>query len=158
MSLFNTQRKASGNATAGEAKLAPKAVKAKAPKETKLKAIKLPKAEKVAEEKTKGANEKRVAAVQGVVFPKDSAVIKPRVTEKSGLLSQQGIYTFDVRTDVNGKQIAAAVSEAYKVTVVNVNVSPVHAKAMFMRNKRGSTVAGKKAYVTLKKGDTIEFI
>lgn len=149
MSLFNTQRKASGNATAGEAKLAPKAVKAKAPKETKL---------KTSEAKTKSTNEKRVAAVQGVVFPKGSAVIKPRVTEKSGLLSQQGIYTFDVRTDVNGKQIAAAINEAYKVTVVNVNVSPVHAKAMFMRNKRGSTVAGKKAYVTLKKGDTIEFI
>lgn len=158
MSLFNTQRKAAGNATAGEAKLAPKAVKAKAPKETKTKAIVVPKAEKIAEAKTKSVNEKRVAAVQGVVFPKDSAVIKPRVTEKSGLLSQQGIYTFDVRVDANSKQIAGAIALAYKVTPVKVNVSAVKSKAMFARNKRGRTISGKKAYVQLKKGDVIEFI
>ncbi len=158
MSLFNTQRKAAGNATAGEAKLAPKAVKAKAPKETKAKAIVVPKAEKAAEAKAKTANEKRAEAVHGVSFPKGGAVIKPRVTEKSGLLSQQGIYTFDVRIDANSKQIAAAIAAAYKVTPVRVNVSAVKSKAMFARNKRGSTSAGKKAYVQLKKGDVIEFI
>ena len=29
---------------------------------------------------------------------------------------------------------------------------------MFVRGKKGKTVAGKKAYVHLKKGDVIEFI
>jgi large subunit ribosomal protein L23 len=158
MSLFNTQRKASGNATAGEAKLAPKAVKAKAPKETKAKAIVVPKAEKKAEEKTKNANEKRAEAAHGVSFPKGGAIVKPRVTEKAGLLSEKGIYVFDVRIDANIKQIAAAITEAYKVTPTKINVAAVKSKAMFVRGKKGKTVAGKKAYVFLKKGDTIEFV
>ncbi|HEU0080747.1 MAG TPA: 50S ribosomal protein L23 [Candidatus Paceibacterota bacterium] len=162
MSLFNTQRKKAGNATAGEDKLAPKAVKSKAPKEAKTKAVALPKAasinKSVAEAKAKSQNEKRAAAAQGVVFPRGSAVIKPRVTEKSGLLSQQGIYTFDVRIDATSRQISDAIAAAYKVTPVQVNVAAVPAKAMYARNKRGSTSAGKKAYVQLKKGDVIEFI
>lgn len=151
MSLFNTQKKKVGNATAGETKLP-----AKAPAKTK--AVALPKAEKQAEAKTKSQNEKRAEAAQGIVFPKGAAVIKPRVTEKAGLLSEKGIYTFDVRTDANIKQISAAIVAAYKVTLVKINIAPVKSKAMFVRGRRGSTVAGKKAYVFLKKGDKIEFI
>lgn len=154
MSLFNTQKKKATNATAGETKIAkPVAAKkavAKAPKAVAPKADKKP--------ATKSVSEKRAEAAQGVVFPKGSAVIKPRVTEKAGLLSQQGVYAFDVRIDANVKQIAAAIKDAYKVTPVKVNVSSVKSKAMFARGRRGSTSMGKKAYVFLKKGDTIEFI
>lgn len=157
MSLFNTQKKKVGNATAGETKLP-----AKAPKATKTKAVALPKAEKVAEAKTKTVNksvsEKRAEAARGVSFPKGSAVIKPRVTEKAGLISQHGVYTFDVRTDATVQAIASAITAAYKVTPVKVNVAPVKSKTMFSRGKKGRTVSGKKAYVFLKKGDTIEFI
>lgn len=101
---------------------------------------------------------KREAAVQGVTFARGSAVIKPRVTEKAGLLSQDGVYTFDVRVDSSASTIAKAIEEAYKVTVVRVSTAPVKSKAMFARGKAGRTVAGKKAYVWLKDGDTIEFI
>jgi large subunit ribosomal protein L23 len=153
MSLFNTQRKKAGSTNAGEEKLS-KPAKVVEPK----KVTALPKAEKVAEAKTKSVNEKRAAAAAGVVFPKGVAVIKPRVTEKAGLLSQSGIYTFDVRIDANSRQIAEAIKAAYKVTPVRVSVAPVKSKTMFARGKAGRTISGKKAYVYLKKGETIEFI
>ncbi|MDE1875082.1 MAG: 50S ribosomal protein L23 [Patescibacteria group bacterium] len=102
--------------------------------------------------------EKRAAAAAGVVFAKNSVIIRPRVTEKAGLLSEKGIYTFDVRKDANTREITAAIVASYKVTPVKVSVLPVKAKSMVVRGKTGSTSAGKKAYVNLKKGDTIEFI
>jgi large subunit ribosomal protein L23 len=117
------------------------------------------KAEKV--EKTKKVEsqaEKRAAASAGVVFPKGSAVIRPRITEKAGLLSERRVYTFDVRVDANARQIGEAIEAAYKVTPIGVSVLPVKSKAMFVRGKSGKTVRGKKAYVYLKEGDKIEFI
>jgi large subunit ribosomal protein L23 len=112
-------------------------------------------------EVTKDANvaEKRSAAVSGgVAFPKGSAVIKARVTEKAGVLAEKGIYTFEVLKDANSQQISAAIVEAYKVTPVKISIAPIKSKAMFVRGRSGRTVSGKKAYVYLKKGEKIEFI
>jgi large subunit ribosomal protein L23 len=147
MSLFNTQKKKVGNATAGETKLPAKISDTGAVK-------KVLKAEKKSESK----DAKRAAAAAGIVFPKGSAVIRPRVTEKAGILSEKRIYTFDVRIDANTKQISEAIETAYKVTPIRINVLAVKSKAMFVRGKSGKTVAGKKAYVFLKEGDKIEFI
>lgn len=147
MSLFNTQKKKIGNATAGETKI-PTKVSAKTDKAL----VPAKKTEK------KSTGEKRAAAAAGITFAKGSAVLRPRVTEKAGLLAEKGIYTFDVQIDANAQQIAAAIKSAYKVTPIKVNVSPIKSKAMFSRNKKGKTVAGKKAYVFLAKGDKIEFI
>ena len=163
MSLFNTQKKKVGNATAGETKLSAKKPAKEVKKATKVvtKVVKAPKAETtkaLKPVKAKNTSEKREEAVRGVSFPKGSAVIKPRVTEKAGLISQNGVYTFDVRVDATANQIAQAITEAYKVTPVKVNVAPIKSKAMFVRGKKGKTNSGKKAYVFLKKGDTIEFI
>ncbi|HEY0907852.1 MAG TPA: 50S ribosomal protein L23 [Candidatus Paceibacterota bacterium] len=160
MALFGQKTKVNDSSAEKAQSTKDKSSKKALIKKTPVKAEKLPKAEKVAEAKTKEKNksEKRAEAAAGVSFPKGSAVIKPRVTEKSGLLSQKGIYTFDVRVDANTRQIAAAIVAAYKVTPVKVSIAPVPAKAMFVRGKSGSTSAGKKAYVYLKKGDTIEFI
>ena len=134
----------------------------KGKKETDTKAEKAPtKAVAKAPKKEKKADskdEKRAAAAAGIVFPKGSAVIKPRVTEKAGLLSEKGIYTFDVQVSSNTREIAKAIVAAYKVTPVRISVAPIKSKAMFVRGKRGSTVAGKKAYVYLKKGDKIEVL
>lgn len=153
MSLFNTQRKKAGSTTAGETKLAKPAKVVETKKLATSKAVK-----KVEEKKPESKSEKRAAAAAGIVFAKDSAVIKPRVTEKAGLLSQNGVYTFDVKIDANSRQIADAIKTAYKVTPVKVSIAPIKSKSMFVRGKKGSTSAGKKAYVYLKKGDTIEFI
>ncbi|HVU06573.1 MAG TPA: 50S ribosomal protein L23 [Candidatus Paceibacterota bacterium] len=150
MSLFNTQRKKAGNATAGEDKA----------KKTKAVAVVKPAKEdkKEAKAKKESKDEKRAAAAAGVVFDKKSVIIKPRVTEKAGILSQSGVYTFDVKVGANVRQIADAIEAAYKVTPVKVSTAAVKGKAMFARGRKGSTSAGKKAYVYLEKGQTIEFI
>lgn len=122
--------------------------------------VKAPKKlEKKLSVKTENLAEKRTTAARGgVVFPAGSAVIKPRVTEKAGMLAEKGIYTFEVLTDADSRQISAAVREAYKVTPVKISVAPIKSKTMFARGKSGRTISGKKAYVYLKKGEKIEFI
>ncbi|MBX4209128.1 50S ribosomal protein L23 [Candidatus Parcubacteria bacterium] len=157
MSLFGKKTRIN-DSSAEKAEATKGALAKKQSAKASAKAVALPKAEKKAEEKSKSQNEKRAAAAQGVSFPKGSAVIKPRITEKAGLLSQKGVYTFDVQISANSKQIAAAIADAYKVTPVRVSVAPIKSKTMFARGKAGKTVAGKKAYVYLKKGETIEFI
>ncbi len=158
MALFGQKTKVNDSSAEKAAATKAKSSKAALVKKTPVKAEKLPKAEKVAEAKTKTKNEKRVEAVHGVSFPKGGPVISPRVTEKAGLLSAKGIYTFNVRVDANSRQISESIKAAYKVTPVKISVSAIKSKAMFVRGKKGKTAAGKKAYVYLKKGDVIEFI
>lgn len=123
--------------------------------ETKAVAVKAAKPVKAAKE---GKAEKRAAAAAGVSFPRGSAVIGPRITEKAGILGEKGIYTFNVRVDASVATIAKAVEDAYKVNVTAVRTAAIKSKAMVARGKRGRTVAGKKAYVSLKKGEKIEII
>lgn len=132
-------------------------------KAAKKPAAKMPaKAEKLEKKlpvKTESQAEKRTAAVAGgVVFPAGSAVIKSRITEKTGELSRKGVYTFEVRMDADSREIAAAIKTAYRVTPVKISITPIKSKAMFVRGKRGRTVSGKKAYVYLRQGEKIEFI
>jgi large subunit ribosomal protein L23 len=83
----------------------------------------------------------------------------PRISEKTYAQSQHNIYVFNVPMTANKQQIAAAVAEQFNVTVTTVNV--VIAKGKVIRGvRRGKAVTGqrtdkKKAYVTLKSGDTI---
>ncbi|GMU74009.1 MAG: hypothetical protein AMXMBFR44_2080 [Candidatus Campbellbacteria bacterium] len=83
----------------------------------------------------------------------------PRVTEKGTLLSAHNVYAFDVATSANKKLIASAVKDVYGVTPVRVRVVNVPKKTKTSR--RGTPIetgGGKKAYVQLKKGDTIELV
>ncbi len=155
MALFGKKTKTADASSEKEVKK----VEAKNTTTKKAPAKKAEKVEKaVVPVKEKSKTEKRAEAAAGVSFPKGSAVISPRVTDKSGLLSQKGIYTFNVRAGVNVYQIAQAIETAYKVTPVKVAVVPVKGKAVFARGKAGMTAGGRKAYVYLKKGDVIEFI
>ena len=134
----------------------------KAPKKTETKAVavaKAPKAEKkeAAKAQRYGRNHPQYQAAKAELA-KNSVVKSPRVTEKAGMLSEKGIYAFNVSKDATSAQIAKAIQEAYKVTPVKVSVAKVPSKTVFVRGKRGTTSSGKKAYVFLKKGDTIEFI
>ena len=93
-----------------------------------------------------------------------SIIISPRITEKGAYLSAHGAYLFNVGRDANKKEIADAIRTLYKVTPRKVTVVTVHGKRVMTRSgRRGNTRAGrtdegKKAYVYLKKGETIEII
>jgi large subunit ribosomal protein L23 len=82
-------------------------------------------------------------------------LLRPRVTEKASLLSSQHIYAFEVSQRATKKDIARAVIAFYGVTPMQVRIVPTPAKNVFVRGKWGTKKSGKKAYVRLKKGDTI---
>ncbi len=88
-----------------------------------------------------------------------SIVLKPRVSEKSYAQSNARVFVFDIDSDLNKHQIADAVATTYGVTVTAVRVVVQKGKAKrYYRNRRfenGVRSDLKKAYVTLKEGDSI---
>jgi large subunit ribosomal protein L23 len=85
-------------------------------------------------------------------------LLNPRITEKGAYLSAIGAYVFNVAEDANKQQIAEAVKEVFKVTPRKVTVVRIPRKVVVSRatNRKGQTRGGKKAYVYLKQGETIE--
>ena len=71
--------------------------------------------------------------------------------------SASGIYAFDVANVSNKREVLQAVRELYKVTPIKVRVVtiPSKIKRSARTGKSGVRGGGKKAYVYLKKGDTI---
>ena len=88
-------------------------------------------------------------------------LLKPRISEKAyGLGTTMNTYVFVVPGDTNRKEIAAAVATQFNVTVTDVNVLNVKGKVKRTIRKGGRQTMGKdvdfkKAYVTLKAGDSI---
>ncbi|MEY2641329.1 MAG: ribosomal subunit protein large subunit ribosomal protein [Candidatus Parcubacteria bacterium] len=87
---------------------------------------------------------------------------QPRITEKAALVAEKGVYVFNISPRATKADVAQAVVEAYKVTPVSINIAKEPSKKTTRRKRSGVTrgVSGgtKKAYVTLKKGDTIQFV
>ena len=82
---------------------------------------------------------------------------RPIVTEKSTALQERGKYTFEVIPEANKQQIKQAVEQAFKVQVTKVNVMTIPGKWRGMGRRRGKTPDWKKAVVTVKPGQKIEF-
>lgn len=81
----------------------------------------------------------------------------PRITEKASRAMEGSIYVFDVAPDANKKQIMSAVQSVYNVRphkVAIVNTKPKATRNM-RTGKKGMKGGFKKAYVFLKKGETI---
>lgn len=130
---FNEERKAA----------APKAAKAKLAKSPVAKAAPASKA---------------VVVPSGRFDDATSAIIRPRITEKSGLLSQSGIYTFEISRDANKASVAKAVKSLYKVSPVKVAVINLPSKRVFVKGRFGTVPSVRKAIVTVKKGEKIDFV
>ena len=89
-------------------------------------------------------------------------IIKPIVTEKMTQISEKfNRVGFQVAHSANKIEIKKAVEEMYNVTVVDVNTLNYHGKKKSRYTKagiiNGMTATYKKAIVTLKEGDTIDF-
>jgi large subunit ribosomal protein L23 len=89
--------------------------------------------------------------------------IRPRMSEKTYGMSQNGVYVFDVPGSANKHSVARAVASQFEVTVLGVNITNVKGKSTRTIRKKGRrAVTGqranvKKAYVTLKEGDKLPF-
>ena len=90
------------------------------------------------------------------------AHITPVMSEKAYGKSLSNVYVFRVPLDLNKNEIKAAVEAQFDVNVVNIKTLVQNGKAVrFSRGKRsypGTTHRKdtKKAYVTLKDGDSIK--
>lgn len=90
-------------------------------------------------------------------------VLKPRMSEKTFGLSQTGnVYVFTVPDSASKQSVAAAVVAQFGVGVTNVNMANVKGKQKRSVRKRSRPVMGqrsdfKKAFVTLKEGDSLPF-
>jgi large subunit ribosomal protein L23 len=87
---------------------------------------------------------------------------KPIITEKMTRMSEKSSrYGFIVNPKANKIQIKKAVEQMYGVVVEDVNTMNYHGKKRTRGTKTGSTTGRtnyrKKAIVTLKKGDVIDF-
>lgn len=90
-------------------------------------------------------------------LPKGKRILlAPYVTEKSALLSDLNVYTFEIADDANKKEVARAVEDVYGVKPVNVRTVRLPGKKVMRRGGAGIKRRPKKAYVELKKGDSIE--
>ena len=85
-----------------------------------------------------------------------NVIIAPVITEKSAIQKESNVYTFKVAKDANKIQIKKAIEEAFGVKVVKVNTLNTKSKSKRVGRYTGKTKAYKKAYVTLKDGDSIE--
>ncbi|MFO1519773.1 MAG: 50S ribosomal protein L23 [bacterium] len=83
---------------------------------------------------------------------------RPLITEKSTLLKeQQQQYAFEVDLNANKNQIRGAVESLFKVHVLDVKTLRVRGKYRRVGKSMGKRSNWKKAVVTLKKGEKIEF-
>lgn len=91
-----------------------------------------------------------------------SVLKKPLITEKMSKAGEKlGHYGFIVDYKANKIQIRQAIEKMYNVTVDRVNTMRIPGKIRTRYTKngttRGNTGAYKKAVVTLKQGETIDF-
>ncbi|NLI35070.1 MAG: 50S ribosomal protein L23 [Bacteroidales bacterium] len=89
-------------------------------------------------------------------------IIKPLVTEKmTAITEKKHQFGFVVNPDANKLEIKREVETLYNVTVLSVNTMRYAGKSKSRYTKAGlisgRTNAYKKAIVTLKEGDTIDF-
>lgn len=88
-------------------------------------------------------------------------ILRPRISEKAyGLTTTRNTYVFEVPKGANRFEVAQAVAVQYEVTVEGVNILNIKGKVKRTIRKGGRPIMGKradvkKAYVTLKEGDSL---
>ena len=82
---------------------------------------------------------------------------RPLITEKNTILQGQSKYVFEIAASANKVQVKQAVEKAFKVKVNSVNVLTVPGRQKRIGRRITQTSPWKKAIVTLKPGEKIEF-
>ena len=112
---------------------------------------------KTKKEDTVAATPKEAHVATATSADLSHVLVSPRITEKATMASGMGVYVFDVSPKANKQQVLQAVAQYYKVTPRKVRIVSIPAKNVrnMRTGQRGVSEGGKKAYVYLKKGETI---
>ncbi len=88
-------------------------------------------------------------------------LVRPIITEKMTALQDVRQYAFEVAPAANKIEISKAVAKKFNVTVLSVRTSHVRGKKKTQLTRQGRfqgrTRMWKKAVVTLKEGDKIDY-
>ena len=97
--------------------------------------------------------------VRDVAGKLSTVLLAPWLSEKALIATEKGVYAFQVPARVTKQDVALAVKKAYGVTPRKVTMVNLPTKKVSLRTRRGfgTRSVRRKAYVFLKKGDTIEF-
>ena len=112
---------------------------------------------------TKKVRVSKAPVRRGVLNPTDDRIANvlkaPWFSEKALIGTENGVYVFEVPPAVTKHDVMNAIEKIYKVTPVKVNMVNLPAKNVSMRTKRGVGTRARrhKAYVYLKKGESITF-
>ena len=83
---------------------------------------------------------------------------RPLITEKSTRQKEESRqYVFEVHRDANKIEIQTAVERLFKVKVLRVRTSNALGKVKRLGRKYGKRPDWKKAIITLREGDRIDF-
>ncbi|MDZ7726646.1 MAG: 50S ribosomal protein L23 [Candidatus Campbellbacteria bacterium] len=123
------------------------------------------------EEKDKSATEvdkteasksqsKDSAVLQPVLnsFNPGSVILRPHVTEKAAIATDDGVYVFVVAEDANKHKVREAVKQTYKKTPQKVRIARKADKQVRRRGGMGVKKGLKKAYVYMKEGETLDIL
>jgi large subunit ribosomal protein L23 len=87
-----------------------------------------------------------------------SVLLRPHITEKATLSSENFVYVFKVLQNATKNIVAKAFLEKYKVEPLKVSVINIPAKKVVVRGKMGKKAGYKKAYIYVKKGTKVEIM
>lgn len=99
-------------------------------------------------------NTNTVNAENGIAY---RVLIEPWITEGSTSMMEANKYVFKVSGRANKKEIGRAVQELYKVAVLSVNTINIPSKFRMQGRTQGWKSGFKKAVITVKEGDKIDF-
>jgi large subunit ribosomal protein L23 len=85
-------------------------------------------------------------------------IIRPVVTEKTTELKESGRVVIEVAKSSTKNEIKDAVEKLFKVKVDNVRTVILPGKWKRIGKNTGKTSSWKKAIITLKKGEKLDFI
>jgi large subunit ribosomal protein L23 len=90
-----------------------------------------------------------------------SILKRPLLTEKLTALTEKGVFAFEVDRKANKIEIKKAIQSKYGVTVEKIATMRTQGKLKSRNTKSGvvtgRTASTKKAIVTLKEGEVIDF-
>lgn len=118
---------------------------------------KTPKTKKAGTPSTNPARAKALAREDGRL---STVLKKPHFSEKALIGTERGVYAFKVPADANKHEVAAAIEKFYSVIPLKVRMVNLPAKSKSLRTRRGVGTQARrhKAYVYLKKGDTLNLV
>ena len=109
----------------------------------------------MAKAETKNKKDSKKEEVKEKAVKSSMILTSPRITEKSTTLSEVNKYTFNVAVGTNKNEIKKEIKKLYGIVVLDVNIIAIAPRGVFVRGRFGVKKGGKKAVITVKKGDTL---